>query len=383
LTSGLKTPLGVTLSNKGNLFVSETGTGVNDGRISIVDRNGNRRTLLEGLPSGISDVGDASGPGGIFLQGRTLYLAIGIGDAIRNAPGGVIPNPAGVSSPIFSSVLAIKFGDDFVERKTAGFTLSLADHQDLAAGERVRLSNGGGDKITVQLVVNFPDFTSNPLSTLANSVRGSNPFDLVAVGDRDRRDGKDRDDDDDERDGDQLYVTDGGQNLVWRIDVNSGAFSILSVFPLIPNPLAPLVGPFVEAVPTGIAYDDGKLLVTLFRGAPFPPGTSVVEQIDPLTGSHFDPLTGIHIPFIIGRKTAIDVLPISNHHDTDYLVLQHASAGPFFGSPGLLLRFETPTDPPVVITNCLTRPTSMALDERTDTLYISELAGRIVKVSVP
>jgi hypothetical protein len=59
LISGLQIPLGITQSNQGNLLVSETGTRVpNTGRISIVDLDGNRRTLLDGLPSGINDVND-------------------------------------------------------------------------------------------------------------------------------------------------------------------------------------------------------------------------------------------------------------------------------------------------------------------------------------
>jgi hypothetical protein len=53
----------------------------------------------------------------------------------------------------------------------------------------------------------------------------------------------------------------------------TGDFSPLSSFPTIPNPLFPgLGGPVIEAVPTGIAYSDRQLLVTLFRGAPFAPG---------------------------------------------------------------------------------------------------------------
>jgi hypothetical protein len=388
LTSGLQVPLGITQSEKGNLFVSESGTLLpNTGRISIVALDGNRRTLLDGLPSGINDVNEIAGPAGIFLHEHTLYVAIGIGDAIKAGPvpGTAVPNPNPPASPIFSSVLAIHFSN-YVEKNTTGFTLTLADQQALASGESVKKSNGGGDRITVELIANFPDFFPEPSPAVPNNVRGSNPFDLVLVkGDR-RHDGDRRDDDDDDKDrcrSELLYVTDGGRNLVWQVDINSGAFSILAVFPQVANPL-PILAPFIDAVPTGIAESKGQLLVTLFRGAPFPPGTSVVAQVDPLTGNP--------TPFITGLKTAIDVLPIRSHGDTDYLVLQHASAGPFFGSPGLVLRFEMPTDLPAVIANCLTRPTSMALDKETGTLYVTELtpvppgqpvlAGRIVTIPV-
>lgn len=388
LISGLQVPLSITQSEKGNLFVSETGTlAPNTGRVSIVDLNGNRRTLLAGLPSGINDVNEIAGPAGLFLDDHTLYVAIGIGDTIKAGPvpGTAVPNPNPLSSPIFSSVLAIHFSN-YVERNTTGFTLSPADHQTLASGQTVSLSNGGADRITVKLIANFPDFFPEPTLAVPNNVRGSNPFGLVLAERQERHDGdQKRDEDNDEGKAELLYVTDGGRNLVWQVDINSGAFSILAVFPQVANPFFPSIGaPFTDAVPTGIAASQGQLLVTLFRGVPFAPGTSVVEQVSPLTGSH--------TPFITGRKTAIDVLPIKAHRDTDYLVLQHASAGPFFGSPGLLLRFETPAGPPAVIASCLNRPTSMTLDKNNGTLYVTELVsvppgtpvtqGRVVAIPV-
>lgn len=382
LTSGLQIPLGITQTNKGDLIVSETGTVVpNTGRISIVDLDGNRRTLLDGLPSGINDVNEPSGPAGLFMRGRTLYVAIGVGDVGRAGPlpGTTVPNANPPSSPIFSSILAIHFSPK-VERTTAGFTLTAADHQALASGEKkLKFSNGGDDKITVKLIANFPDFTPNPLPFFPANVRLSNPFQLVTVGD-------------------QVHVTDGGQNSVRQVDIRTGMVSTLATFPNIPNPFfnptpppSSLGGPFVEAVPTGIRFDgqngdgdddDGQLLVTLFRGFPFPPGASVVERVDLFNGTR--------TPFITGLKTAIDVLPIRDddadddeERNTGYLVLQHASgSGPLFTPPGLVLHFETPGGPPTTIANCLTRPTSMTLDEKTGTLYVTELAGRIVAIPV-
>jgi hypothetical protein len=361
LTSGLEFPTGITHSNQNNLIVGESGTTANTGRISLIDPDGSRRTLLDGLPSGIADVGDPSGPSGVYLRGRTLYVTIGVGDVVvpGEVPGTVVPNPSGPSSPILSSVLAIHFSAQ-AEKITEGFTLSLDDQQALADGETVKLSNGGGDKATVELVADFPDFIPHPVRP---GVQQSNPFDLVVVGNH-------------------AYVTDGSRNVVWKVDVNSGALSVLVEFPVIPNPLPPPPPiPVLEAVPTGIRYSDGRLLVALFRGAPFPPGESDVEQVDPVTGSHSS--------FIDGLKTAIDVLPIRDGADTDWLVLQHASAGPFFGSPGVLLRFETPDGAPTVIaggtvdsTFCLNRPTSMTLDQKTSTLYVTELAGRIVAIPI-
>jgi len=356
--SGLREPLGTALTNQRNLLVSETGTtDLNSGRISILDSSGNRRTLLDGLPSAINDVNEPSGPAGLFMRGRTLYVAIGVGDVGRAGPlpGTTVPNPAGPSSPIFSSVLAIQFSAN-TENITTGFTLTVANQEALANGQTVTLSNGGGDKITIRLVVNFPNFISFPLPFFAGNIQLSNPFQLLAVED-------------------ELYVTDGGRNRVWQIDLLTGTFSTLVTFPDIPNPLfgiVPAGGPFLQAVPTGIAASDDQLLVTLFRGVPFPPGTSTVEQINPLTGSD--------TAFITGLKSAIDILPIVEDDATHYLVLQHASVGPFFASPGLVLDFDSPAGPPTVVANCLTRPTTMTLDKKAGTLYVSEYGGRVVAI---
>ena len=113
--------------------------------------------------------------------------------------------------------------------------------------------------------------------------------------------------------------------------------------------------------------------MTLFRGFPFPPGTSVVEQIDPATGTH--------VPFITGLKTAIDVLPLTDGGETtDYLVLQHAS-GAVLSGPGLLMRVQASGGPPTVIANCLNRPVSMTRDEKTGWLFLTEIVnGRVVVI---
>lgn len=358
--SGLRQPLGSALTNQGNILVSETGTAaLHSGRISIVDQSGNRRTLLDGLPSAINDVADPSGPAGIFMRGRTLYVAIGTGDAGRPGPfpGTTIPNPNPISSPIFSSILGMQFSAN-TENNTQGFTLSNANQQSLASGATVVLSDGAGGTLKIRLLVDFPNYVANPLPTFADNIQLSNPFGLVPVDD-------------------VLYVTDGGRNRVWQVDLLTGSHTTLVTFPAIPNPLFGSGlpgGPFLDAVPTGITAVDNKLLVTLFRGVPFPPGTSTVQEID-IAGASQSVLIG-------GRKNAIGVLALTDDDDVDYLVLQHASAGPFFASPGLVLRFENPSDPPAVVTGCLTRPTSMSLNKTTGTLYVTEYGGKVVGVTI-
>ena len=90
-------------------------------------------TLVDGLPSATNDVGDPSGPAGVFMRGRTLYVAVGIGDNVLAGPvpRTQVANPELHPLPIFSSVLAVHFSVD-TERITSGFTLTADDQAALA-----------------------------------------------------------------------------------------------------------------------------------------------------------------------------------------------------------------------------------------------------------
>ena len=96
-------------------------------------------------------------------------------------------------------------------------------------------------------------------------------------------------------------------------------------------------------------------------------------------------MTGNHAPLISGLKTAIDVVQLREGDDSDYLVLQHTSGDgppfvPPFLRPGLLLRFETLGGAATTIGNCLSRRTSMALDKKTGTIYVTEYGGRLLAI---
>jgi hypothetical protein len=359
VASGLRAPIGSTFTNQGNLVVSETGIAnvPASGRISIVSPQGGRRTLLDGLPQGTNAAGgDASGPNSLAMRGRTIYVAIGQGDTvIAGPPGSTIPNP-NVSSALFSSVLAIHLSAA-AERSTAGFKLSEQDQMTLAGGGKVTLSNGKGDRLQVELVVNFPDYQSEPNAANAGNVRNSNPFGVLLVDDF-------------------MYVTNGGLNRLFKVNLDTGGYSELAVFSPIANTSGLGGPPAVEAVPTGLAYSDGQVLVSLLSGGPFIPGLSRVKTVDPVTGAQSDFLTGL--------RTSIDILPIADGGDTDYLTLQNnfAPAPPFPPTGASVRRFEEPGSNSVVVNGCtLYRPTSMSMDPKTGALYATELLkGTVVKV---
>jgi hypothetical protein len=46
------------------------------------------------------------------------------------------------------------------------------------------------------------------------------------------------------------------------------------------------------------------------------------------------------------------------------------------------MRFDAPTASPAVIANCLTRPISMALDEKSGLVYVTEFAGSVVAIHI-
>ena len=146
--TGLNGPVKIDVSPGGAFVVSERGSGLNDGGLSLVDWHGNVRPLLSGLPSGIEVTGVPSEPTAVVLHGCCIVdLAIGEGDTLdfdlSGAPGSQVPNPTAANSPLFSSVLRVFFSRS-VDDLTGGFELSRDDHETLADGFTVRLTNDAG-----------------------------------------------------------------------------------------------------------------------------------------------------------------------------------------------------------------------------------------------
>lgn len=350
LTTGLSQPTKIVLTPQDNLLVTETLGPPNSGRVSIVDRGGSRRTLIDGLPSGISPQGP-SGPTGLDMRDRTLFVAIGEGDGTVAGPipGTQLANP-NPSSPLLSSVLAIDFSEN-TEMTTQGFSLSMADQLTMASGGVVTLSNGSGNTITVKLLADFPNSVPNPIPPLPTNARNSNPF-AVVVGN-----------------GNDLFVVNAGLNLVVKVNTASGTWQTLTTFPPRPNPL-PFGPPVIDAVPDGIRFVDGRLLVTLLTGFPFVPGLSEVRRVDVNTG--------VNSAYIGGRSSAIDVLGGSSRQ---HYVLEF-STNFLANAPGQLLLFQSPGLAPTVVAGGLISPSGMVRDAVSGDIYITEnFTGRIIRVS--
>ncbi|HMF57612.1 MAG TPA: ScyD/ScyE family protein [Pyrinomonadaceae bacterium] len=356
-SAGLKAPNKVLMTPAGQMLVAEAGNGANTGRVSVIDRRGNRRTLIDNLPSGFAPPsGDPSGPSGLALRGRTIYILIGSGDATQNGPaqGTEVPN-ANASSPILSSILKLQLNAD-VESGVSGFALTFSDQTNLKNGATVNLSSATGDSATIKLLADFPDYTANPSQSVPNGVRASNPFSIELAGD-------------------QLYVTDASQNTLLKIDSQTGATSTLANFPPVQNTL-PFGPPVSEAVPDNVHFYKGQLLVTLLTGFPFPPGKAGVRSVDPGNGSTQTLFEGL--------RMMMDVMPIGIRGGTDLYLTLEFSADPLAqqSPPGLLKLVGLPNRPPVVISDCLITPTSMARDTRTGDIFVTEIfTGRLMRVS--
>ena len=353
--AGLKGPSKIIITPRGTLVVAESGTGHNDGRISVIDQSGNRRTLIDGLPS-VTSVEGNSGPTGLALRGRTLYVAIGQGDTAIPGPvaGSQMPNPA-PSSSLFSSVLAIRL-DSSIEFAGFDFTLTADDYARLANGGLLKAKNSAGGKLVVDVVVNFRNFEDEPRPDFAGNVRNSNPFAIALKGDR-------------------LYVVNAGLNLVREVDLATGTGRVVARFAPKANPL-PFGPPTVDAVPDSIRVFGNQLLITLLTGFPFAPGISEVRKINLANDSQ--------TTFIGGLTSAIDVLAVSGSKGEDQFYTLEFSTNFLANAPGRLQLFSAANATPVVLASNLTSPTSMARDEQTGNLFITEIfTGRVIKIVVP
>ncbi len=359
VASGLRAPVKSIFTPKGNLLVAEAGNGPNTGRISIIDSSGNRRTLIDGLPSGFAPPNlDPSGPSALALRGRTLFVVIGAGDGTLPGPVPatemINPNP---SSPFLSSVLTFRLSPQ-VEETTEGFTLTLADQTAMLTRGFARIADAAGNELTLEVVTNFRNFTYDSRPNFAGNVRASNPFGIAVNGRK-------------------LYIVDASQNVVWEVDSDTGEKRSIIVFGPRANPLFPTIGPpFIDSVPDGVRLIGKSLLVPLLSGFPFAPGTTEIRKIRLVNGANE--------PFIGGLSSAIDVLPVADQFGQNRFFVLEFSTNQLAGAAGRLSRYDQPDAAPVVLVNNLVSPTSLTRDEITGDLFVTEIfPGRITRVHLP
>lgn len=358
--TGLLSPTKIALTRSGELLVAEGGTFTpNTGRISILDRDGNRRTLLDGLPSAPEPAGQPQGPSGLALapSGRLLFVAFAAGDVTvpGAAAGQDAPNPQGPSSPILSSVLAVRLSAA-LEDLASGFSLSLDDHFEISHGRTVVATNTEGETAEIRLVHDFRNLVRDPVT----NVRRFNPFGLAL----------------DPR-GWVGWVVDSSQDSLERVSLRSGRNLRVLDFDPVPNPL-PFGPPLVDPVPTSVRLFEGDLLVSLETGFPFAQGAASVLRVDVREGTAE--------AFIEDLTQALDVLPVPTRGGTTDVFVVELSLDllSFPPAPGRLLRFRDPAGPPEVLADTLAGPTSVAVDPRSGEAFVTEVfTGNVVRVTLP
>ena len=355
--TGLKAPAKLLALPAGELLVAEAGNGPNTGRISFIDRDARRFTMIDGLPSALFLGRDPGGPSGLLLVDRTLYVSIGAGDTTITGAGqgSEIPNPQ-VSSPLFSSVLILEF-PDAAGQFSLGFTLQRAQHDVLAADRAVYLYNAAGEALRVARLVDFPSYVPEPRPDEPRHVRISNPYGMVGSASG-------------------LAVADASMNALWSIPLAPGRPATpMATFANVPNPLFPTQGgPTSESVPASIRVAGDDFVVSLLTGFPFGAGAASVLRVSRATGA----VTTV----AAGLQTAVDVLPLGGTTDQFYVV--EYSANFLAGGPGRVLRVDAARGTKLVMADNLRTPTNLAVDTRTGDLFVTENAGgRILRILVP
>ena len=355
--AGLQLPSKIAFTRHRNLVVAEAGTPANNtGRVSLVDRaSQKRRTLVDGLPSGISRAegeGSPSGPSGVAVQDRLVYVTIGVGDAVLPgpAPGTEQRNPT-VASPLLASLLSLQSSVP-LDVAQGGFSLTPADHATLKSGQAIALKNAAGEELLVKLVADFPNFTEEPRPDFPANVRAGNPFGVAVQGQ-------------------SVYVVDASQNVVRRVDANTGATTTLAAIGKVPNPM-PMGPPVIDPVPDSIQLRGNDLVVTTLTGFPFPAGAASVLRVDSSSG--------VTQPLVTGLTAAIDVAPLGSGAN-DPLVVLEFSTNMLAGAPGRV-RLVTPSGSSTTIAEGLPTPTSLAVDRTTGEIFVTHIfPGFITRIN--
>ena len=217
VTGALVGVAGVEIDANGNAWVTETGSGANNGQVIHVKPNGDKHVVVTGLPSATDPANGETGGAwrSMLLSNNRLAVIVGEGP-----------------TSLFGRIMFFNL---------TGF----------------------------QMGVSVPKTVSDTTSTIEISsfslaqpgVTNSNPFSAVVMPDR------------------TWYVADAGANMIVKVAPN-GQRSVFARFPKVPNP-TPIGPPVVDAVPTKIlANPDGGFYVSILTGFPFNNGQAVVYNVD-------------------------------------------------------------------------------------------------------
>lgn len=226
----LKAPIGLADDGKGNLWVSEAGTGkANDSQVTLITPAGVKYPVVTGFVSALNPENSPEGLNHLVLKDGKLYVLHGVEDKLYIVDvSGFVP---GVSAPIAASSLT---GIDI--------------------GTFVKNAHP-----------NAPD------------PKDSNPYALTfGPG------------------GDLFIADAGGNAIVRRNQTTGALsiYAVFPDFPnpTHPGPPAPVGPPTIDPVPNGIVFDGTDFFVTTLSGFPFPSGFARIYKV---SGAGAAPVTPV------------------------------------------------------------------------------------------
>jgi hypothetical protein len=214
----LQSPIGLAIGKNEVLFVTENGTGHNDGSVSAITQAGVKSPVITGFNSyTTNESGKAEGLAHLKYKDGKLYILHGI-----------------------DAKLYIYDVSAFVPGTTAPVSASTLVGEDI--GSEIKPVSG-------------------------KTPGESDPYNLTWGPDGD------------------IFIADAAANLIIRRNKTTKQLTVHANIPQVDNTaVPPIVGPKVDAVPTGIVFDGSKFLVSTLTGYPFGPKAAKIFQVA-LTGS--------------------------------------------------------------------------------------------------
>jgi predicted small lipoprotein YifL len=215
VASGLVAPMGIETDHKGNIWVAETGTANNDGKVVVIDPNPPK-----------------NGKSSVMSYDAIIHLS-----SIKNALSGDVEGPAHL---LFNKGMLYILAGDYL------YTADVS-------------SFNPGDQPIDGSTLPFEDIGSYVRSLNIVTPNDSHPYNMMVGPDGD------------------IYITDAGANAIIRRE-SAGHYSVLAEFPNFANP-TPVGPPQIQAVPTGIIFDGQNFLVSTLTGFPFLDGAAVIYRV--------------------------------------------------------------------------------------------------------
>ena len=247
VADGLNNPQGVLVAPDGSVWVTDAGTGGDEGAVSSLSaRTGEALTGAYGRSARVVRIGD------------------GVETVVATLPSVVVGQETAGGA-------RLAFVDNTLYATTGFWIINAGPEAPGLLGTVVKIEGN-----TVSEVADLWTFErdENP----DGFIEESHPYGLLPGPDG------------------SLWVTDAGGNTLLNVDPESGETTVVATFSGVPGPLPnPARGGAMESdpVPTAVAMgDDGNLYVSFLSGFPFLPGSAKVVRVAP-DGAVSDYTTGL------------------------------------------------------------------------------------------